>query len=211
MPKIKSKSTKMTLRKSMISAGLALALQLFWHSDAVAQRTAEGSTFLGVSPTVSAYSVPSGGLDICTGGYLRSSLWKTGVRAIDWNHRIASDTGVGHDDLFDHIAWSLYGGWRYRLFGTYNRVLSVYGGGDVFLGINQYEAFRRLPSELKTGLPKSQFIYGVLPELEAEFFVGRCVALTLGAQLPVTLGSSLKSDKWNLTGSIGVRINLLKR
>ena len=72
MPKIKSKSTKMTLRKSMISAGLALALQLFWHSDAVAQRTAEGSTFIGVSPTVSAYSVPSGGLDICTGGYLRS-------------------------------------------------------------------------------------------------------------------------------------------
>ena len=79
----------------------------------------------------------------------------------------------------------------------------------MFLGINQYEAFRRLPSELKTGLPKSQFIYGVLPELEAEFFVGRCVALILG--LPVTLGSSLKSDKWNLTGSIGVRINLLKR
>ena len=164
-----------------------------------------------MSPTVSAYSVPSGGLDICAGGYLRSSLWKAGVRAIDWNHRISSDTGVGHDDLFDHIAWSLYGGWRYRLFGTYNRVLSVYGGGDVFLGINQYEAFRILPSELKTGLPKSQFIYGVLPELEAEFFVGRCVALTLGVQLPVTLGSSLKSDKWNLTGSIGVRINLLKR
>lgn len=118
----------------MISAGLALALQLFWHSDAVAQRTAEGSTFLGVSPTVSVYAVPSGGLDICAGGYMRSSLWKAGVRAIDWNHRIASDTGVGHDDLFDHIAWSLYGGWRYRLFGTYNRVLSVYGGGDVFLG-----------------------------------------------------------------------------
>ena len=81
----------------------------------------------------------------------------------------------------------------------------------MFLGINQYEAFRRLPSELKTGLPKSQFIYGVLPELEAEFFVGSCVALTLGVQLPVTLGSSLKSDKWNLTGSIGVRINLPKR
>ena len=190
----------------MISAGLALALQLLWHSDAAAQRTAEGSTFIGVSPTVSAYAVPSGGLDICAGGYLCSSLWKAGVRAIDWNHRIASDTGVGHDDLFDHIAWSLYGGWRYRLLGTYNRVLSVYGGVDVFLGINQYEAFRRLPSE-----PKSQFIYGLLPELEAEFFVGRCVALTLGAQLPVTLGSSLKSDKWNLTGSIGVRINLLKR
>lgn len=51
----------------MISAGLALALQLFWYSDASAQRTAEGSTFLGVSSTVSAYAVPSGGLDICAG------------------------------------------------------------------------------------------------------------------------------------------------
>lgn len=155
LPKIKSKSTKMTLRKSMISAGLASALKLSWHSDAAAQRTADGSTFIGASPTVSAYAVPSGGLDICAGGYLRSSLWKAGVRAIDWNHRIATDTGVGHDDLFDHIAWSLYGGWRYRLFGTYNRVLSVYGEGDAFLGINQHEALRRLLSELKTGLPKS--------------------------------------------------------
>ena len=201
----------MTLRKSLISVGLVLALQLFWHSEAAAQRTAEGSTFLGVSPTASVYSVPSGGLDINAGGYLRSSLWKAGMRVIDWNHKISSDTGVAHNDLFDHIAWSLYGGWRYRLLGTYNRLFSVYGGGDVFLGLNQYEAFRKLPSELKTRLPKSQFIYGVLTELEAEFFVSRCVALTIGAQLPVTLGSSLKSDKWNLTGSIGVRINLLKR
>ena len=44
-----------------------------------------------------------------------------------------------------------------------------------------------------------------------EIFISRSVALSLGAQLPVTLGSSLTSDKWNLTGSIGIRINLLKR
>lgn len=201
----------MTIRKSIIGIASVLFHTAFGQLDVAAQRTAEGSILIGASQMVSAYSIPSGGMDICAGGYLSNSLWKAGVRAVDWNHRISSDTGAAHDELFDHIAWSLYGGWRYRLLCTYNRALSLYLGGDAFIGLNQYEALRKLPDELSTGLPGYEFIYGVCPEAELEIFVSRSVALTLGAQLPVTLGSSLKSDKWNLTGSIGTRINLLKR
>ena len=201
----------MTIRKSIIGIASVLFLTAFGQLDVAAQRTAEESIFIGASQMVSAYSIPSGGMDICAGGYLGNSLWKAGVRAVDWNHRISSDTEVDHDELFDHIAWSLYGGWRYRLLCTYNRALSLYLGGDTFIGLNQYEALRKLSEELSTRLPGCEFIYGVCPEIELEIFVSQNVALTLGAQLPVTLGSSLKSDKWNLTGSLGVRINLLKR
>ncbi len=201
----------MNIKRGILGIALTLVLIVAAQGKATAQRTAEGSIFIGVSQMVSAYAIPSGGMDICAGGYLNNSLWKAGVRVVDWNHHISSDTEVDHDELFDHIAWSLHGGWRYRLLCTYNRALSLYLGGDAFIGLNQYEALRKLPDELSTGLPECEFIYGVCPEVELEIFVSRNVALTLGALLPVTLGSSLKSDKWNLTGSLGVRINLLKQ
>lgn len=209
--KFQKQEEDMAIKRSILIIALTSVLWTAAHSEAYAQRTAEGSIFIGASQVVSAYSIPSEGMDICAGGYLSNSLWKAGVRAVDWNHHISSDTGADHDELFDNIAWSLYGGWCYRLLCTYNRALSLYLGCDAFIGLNQYEALRKLSDELSTGLPGCEFIYGVCPEAELEIFVSRSVALTLGAQLPVTIGSSLKSDKWNLTGSIGIRINLLKR
>ena len=201
----------MAIRRSILIIALTPILWAVANVEASAQRTAEGSMFIGASQMVSAYAVPSGGRELGAGGYLRSSMWKAGVRAVDWNHKVSADTGVEHDDLFDHIAWSLYGGWRYRLMGTYNRMFSLYLGGDIFLGLNQYEAFRKLPDELATGIARCGFIYGVQPELELEVFPGRRVALILGVQLPVTLGSSLKTDIWNITGSVGARINLVTK
>lgn len=201
----------MTTRTRLLGAALAFAITVAAGDAARAQRTADGSLFIGASQMVSAYSIPSGGLDICAGGYLQSSLWKAGLKAVDWNHRISADTGSGRRDIFDHVAWSLYGGWRYRLVDTYSRSFSLYLGGDVFIGINQYGVFRTLPKELVTGLPACGFIYGLVPEMEIEVYVGRRAALTAGAQLPVTLGSPLKSDTWNLTGSVGVRINITRR
>lgn len=197
------------MRKIILYAGLTAILTLLSAGRLSAQRTAEGSLFVGVSPTVSVYQVPSGGADLYVGGYLRSSCWKAGVRSVDWNHVVDADSGSLQ--MFDHLAWAFYGGWRYRVLGTYNRALSFYAGADIFLGLNQYEVFRSLPEELTTGLPGCEFIYGVTPELELEFFVGRRTALVLGAQLPVALGSSISSDKWNLTGSLGIRFNINRR
>ena len=197
--------------KAMAGACLAFALALAGASEARAQRTSEGSVFIGASQMVSGYVVPSGGLDLHAGGYLRSSLWKAGARAVDWNHRVKTDTGEVHDEMFDHIAWQLYGGWRFRLVGTYNRAFSLYAGADAFLGLNQHEVLRKLPDELRTGLSSTEFAYGAVPEIELELFITRRAALTAGVQCPITLGTSLKSDDWNLTGSLGVRINLIKR
>lgn len=202
----------MNLRFAAASALLSLLLSLLGTGEAAAQRTSDGSVFIGASQIVSGYAVPSGGLDIGAGGYLSSSFWKAGARAVDWNHRIGSDTEGGNEDaLFDHIAWQFYGGWRYRVVGTYNRAISLYAGADAFLGFNQHEVFRNLPWEIQTGLPSVEFAYGAVPEIELEWFVSPQVALTLGVQCPVTLGTSLTTDDWNLTGSLGVRINLIRR
>lgn len=186
-------------------------LTLAGTGEARAQRTSEGSVFIGASQMVSGYAVPSGGLDLHAGGYLRSSLWRAGVRAADWNHRVSADTGAEHCEIFEHVAWQFYGGWRYRVIGTYDRAFSLYAGADAFLGFNRHEVFRKLPGELKTGLPGAEFAYGAVPEIELELFVSKAVALTLGVQCPITLGTTLTSDDWNITGSLGVRINLIRR
>ena len=174
-----------------------------------AQRTSTGKPFIGVNQFVSGYSIPSGGVGIEGGQYLVSSFWKVGVRAVDWNQKIADIRDEeGNRIWFDHILWNLSGSWMYRLAGTYSRRFNLYVGAGAFLGLNQYEVFRKLPSELQGEFPKVEFVYGVEPAIDIEVFPFRRVAFVLGIQSPVTLSSSLKTDLWHLSGSLGVRINL---
>ena len=176
---------------------------------ASAQRTAPGKVFIGVDQYVSGYSIPSGGAGIEAGQYLISSYWKAGLRAVDWNQKYASSAGAdAGPQWFDHIHWSLYGGWMYRIAGTYGRTFNVYLGGGAFIGINHYEVFRKLPSEISPDFGKAEFVYGVDPELEFEVFPFRKVAFVLGVQSPLTFSSTLGTDFWHLSASLGIRINL---
>ena len=177
--------------------------------EAFAQRTATGKPFIGLSAYVSAYAVPSGGVGIEGGQYLSRSYWKAGVRAVDWNQKIAGAVdGSGSPLLFDHILWNLSGAWMYRLAATYSRRFNLYVGGGAFVGLNHYEVFRHLPADRSGGFPKVEFVYGVEPSVDIEFFPFRSVALVLGIQSPFTFRSSLSTDLWHLSGSIGVRVNL---
>lgn len=174
-----------------------------------AQRTSTGKPFIGASQFVSGYAIPSGGFGIEGGQYLVSSYWKVGVRAVDWNQKIADIRDEeGNRIWFDHILWNLSGSWMYRLAGTYSRRFNLYVGAGAFLGLNHYEVFKKLPSELQGEFPKVEFVYGVEPAIDIEVFPFRRVAFVLGIQSPVTLSSSLKTDLWHLSGSLGVRINL---
>ena len=217
----------MSIRNFTISAGLSLALILVSGSPALAQRTAYGSKFISIEPMITAYCVPSGGVDLNFGGYQRASYWRVGVRAADWNHRIdtgedlISGGGTSEDDMdnlsvadepmFDHVQASVYGGWRWRFVSSYTRAFNVYAGADAFLGMNKLQVLRKLDEEMKIAAPDEEFAYGVVPEVEMEIFLGRRVALLLGVQCPITLGTSLQTDTWNLTGTLGVRINLRRR
>ena len=209
---------------------ICTATILLWASgiqDASAQRTSQGNAFVGISPYVSGYSIPSGGLGVEAGQYLLHSYWKVELRAVDWNQKIAEDedgteaaetaeaeegTDVVQEETapvyFDHILWNLSGSWMYRLLASYDRRFNVYVGAGAFLGINQYEVFHKLPEETPGEFPSEEFVYGAEPRVEIEFFPFRRTALVLGVQSPLTFSSSLKTDRWHVSASLGVRINL---
>jgi len=176
--------------------------------EASAQRTSKGRVFVGLNQMVSVYSIPSGGLAVEAGQYLLRSYWKAGVSAVDWNQRYNNAEGTLEGVWFDHIHYTVSGGWMYRLLGSYSRTVSLYGGALAFLGVNSYRGFRPLPEEFSTGYPDAGFIYGAAPALELEVFPFRKVALVLGVHSPFTLSSTLETDLWHVTGSLGLRINL---
>ena len=218
----------MSTRRLFIAWGVVLSFAMASARPACAQRTAYGGRFVSVEPMVTAYCVPSAGLDLNYGGYRSASYWRTGVRLADWNHRIdtggdvsavtSSSASDGADKaasangpMFDHVQASVYGGWRWRLVSTYSRVFSIYAGADAFVGINKLQVLRKLDEEMTVPAPDEEFAYGTVPEIEMELFLGRRVALLLGVQCPVTLGTSLQTDTWNLTGTVGLRFNLRRR
>ena len=189
----------------LISVVLLTAVSL----TASAQRTSPGRAFFGIHQHVSGYAVPSGGLSLEGGQYLLHSYWKAGARALDWNQKVTGAAAPDGDPvLFDHVLWTLSGAWLYRLWGSYGRRLNLYAGGGAFLGLNRYEVFRKLPTELDGEFPAAEFVYGVEPEVDLEVFPFRRTALVLGIQSPFTLSSSLGTDLWHLGGSLGIRFNL---
>lgn len=188
---------------------VSMAACLIFSPSGSAQRTSDKTLFINAAQMVSAYSIPSGGIEISAGQYiLGSSYWFAGISALDMNQKVNDAKGTLKGLYFDHIHWKAFGGWMYRLLGTYNRTFSMYAGGSAFIGANSYQTFKSLPAELLGGFPPVEFIYGIQPEIDLEIFLSQKVALTIGVQSPVTFGSSLKTDIWHLSGSLGVRVNL---
>lgn len=171
-----------------------------------AQRTSDGCVHIGLAQQISCYSTPSGGLDINAGMYMLHSYWKAGLSATDYN-AIAKGNNLD-GECFDHSHFIAYGEWMYRLVGTYSRNLNLYLGGGAFLGANVYELFRPLPEGTERTFPKSEFIYGLKPAVELEFFFCRKVAFILGANFPFTFSSSLETDIAHVVGSLGIRVSL---
>lgn len=197
----------MKTSRFIIKIGLVVLPLLCCASTALAQRTSYRSIHIGLSPKVSCNSLPSAGLELSAGQYLLNSYWTAGVCATDWNQKVSTGDG-GNAQHFDHILWNVSGGWMYRLAGSYSRWFSLYVGGKAFLGCNQYEVFKEMPDEWEYDFPDLEFIYGIEPCIDLEFYLTRHFALTLGVQAPLTFGSSLPSDILHITGSLGIRINL---
>lgn len=199
---------KVRMNRLLLYAILTILYWLPGQIPASAQRTSDGTFFIGAAGGVSCYRAPSGGAGLECGRYMLGSLWKAGVRAVDWNQFASASGQEGASAVFDHVFWTVDGGWLYRLWGSYGRAVSVYAGACAFLGVNQYEVLRPLPSELDGGFPRSEFIYGVEPAVEIEAFPFRRVAAVLSIQSPLTFGSTLATDLWHLFASVGVRINI---
>lgn len=171
---------------------------------ASAQRTAYGERQLNIEGHAS--PVPSYGAALSYGQYLLNTFWEGGVTADNYIKLHKTD------GLYGNLRVEGYGAFFYRIYGTRNRQLSVYVGGDLFLGFEFLDPFKRLTqpgyqSLLNKGNKAYQFIYGVSPRAEAEFFVSRDIALVLRMRVPVTLNTQIRSNLVDIVGALGVRYN----
>lgn len=194
------------MKRNLFYCYFILSALLAFSFECSAQRTSNRSVHIGFAQQVSAYSLPSGGMELNAGMYLLHSYWKAGLMATDFNVMAGGKNTDG--EYFDHAHFVAYGDWMYRLVGTYNRCLNLYLGGGIFMGCNAYEVFRPLPETVEKEYPKTEFIYGLKPSIEMEIYFCRRVAFTLGANFPITFSSSLETDIAHIVGSLGIRVCL---
>lgn len=154
-------------------------LLLLASLSSFAQRTAKGQFFVSMDGLyTTTHGIAVGG-NIEYGQYLLNSYWDAGVTVA--NRTSPLNTG----DRMEYCDYIVHGDFMYRLVGTRDRKVNLYGGGGVFLGYEAYDQLNRLPGHIDTGLGSGKFYYGIRPQLLAEFFVSDQVALVVRGRIPL--------------------------
>ena len=173
---------------------LALLFTLSFYS-ASAQRTMSGQSSLGVSARYNGTSV---GAEAFYAQYTLGGWWETGVEGQLYNCVLSTGQILPYIDAYAK------GGYQFRLAASRSRNIGLYAGGGAFVGIECMDPNNNLPSYISIGIPRWQFLYGVYGKLVTEFFVGKKVALTLDAELPVNFSSKLANLHWSVGAGIKV-------
>ena len=190
-----------TEKRGCIRSVLITCIVLFASSQAAsAQRTMKGQLHIGAQASLSADPrVPIGG-ELSFGSYLLDS------HISGWINVTPDYISLPTGHQLGYIPINVGADYMYRAAATRARSVNLYVGGGVFLGWELYDPFKRVPSYIDTGFGKGNFIYGVSPALESEFFITRTVALTLGARMPVSISS--KTEILKLQLKAGLRVNI---
>ena len=190
-----------TEKRGCFRSVLIACIVLFASSQAVsAQRTMKGQLHIGAQASLSADPrVPIGG-ELSFGCYLLDS------HISEWINVTPDYISLPTGHQLGYIPINVGADYMYRVAATRARSVNLYVGGGVFLGWELYDPFKRVPSYIDTGFGKGNFIYGVAPALESEFFITRTVALTLGARMPVSISSKTEILKLHLKA--GFRVNI---
>ena len=190
-----------TEKRGYIRPVLIACIVLFASSQAAsAQRTMKGQLHIGAQASLSADPrVPIGG-ELAFGSYLLDS------HISGWINVTPDYISLPTGHQLGYIPINVGADYMYRVAATRARSVNLYVGGGVFLGWELYDPFKRVPSYIDTGFGKGNFIYGVAPALESEFFITRTVALTLGARMPVSISSKTEILKLHLKA--GLRVNI---
>lgn len=193
--------SKETEIRGHIRSILIACIVLFSSSQVVsAQRTMKGQFHIDAKASLSADPrMPAGG-ELSFGSYLLNS-YITGWVNVTPDY-ITLPTG----HQLGYIPINIGADYMYRVAATRARSINLYVGGGVFLGWELYDPFKKVPPYIDTGFGKGNFIYGVAPALETEFFITRTVALTLGARMPVSISSKTEILKLHLKA--GFRVNI---
>lgn len=186
-----------------------LCITLLSSLTANAQRTAYGERMLSLSVHYSQLNSSSIGAEVSYGQYLLSGYWFV---ALNFTNRIEKDTDSQDNVHYPRLQG--YGGYMHRIWGSRERDINFYGGGDVFIGAEFFDLFKTLTEPTKNSLYESgitdyRFLYGLSPRIEAEYFPFKYIALTARIRMPLCFNSNIGTlgfDKMFEAG-IGVRFN----
>ena len=187
--------------RGIVRSILIACFVLFASSQAAsAQRTMKGQLHIGAQASLSADPRVSIGGELSFGSYLLDS------HISGWINVTPDYISLPTGHQLGYIPINVGADYMYRVAATRARSVNLYVGGGVFLGWELYDPFKRVPSYIDTGFGKGNFIYGVAPALESEFFITRTVALTLGARMPVSISSKTEILKLHLKAGLRVDI-----
>lgn len=165
-----------------------------------AQRTANGQSMVSISAAPSMLRPQEVGAVVAYGQYLLAGYWTAGAQGGMHTLIISSGTRMRYLDMI------FGGGYMHRLVGTRSRRISLYAGGEAFLGFETYDPMSELPSNIDTGLPSGSFLYGIAPQVVAEIFLTGKLALVAGCSSPVNFSSPITMVRPNLI--VGLRMNI---
>lgn len=172
-------------RKPFVVIALILTLFMCTIFSADAQRTMKGQHAIGVEAAGYIPNLGNLGVNLNYSQYLLSAYWM--IDAFVGSNQINVTGGIP----MNFIEYALGGGYMYRLLATRSRSISLYAGGGAFIGYELYDPMKKLPASIDTELPTGNFLYGVSPRIEAEFFVIRQLAITVGTVAMVNFSSPL--------------------
>lgn len=168
----------------------------------LAQRTSDGERAIALwgGTTFSSW-----GGELYYGEYLLPGYWFAGAGLHD---RLERD--IPSRETVHYPRLQARGGFMYRLLSDYSRSVNLYIGGDVFIGVEMLDWFRRMSPTTRqafynNGYRDYQFIYGTAPRAELEFFLLPSIALVAGGRFPFCFGSPFPTIGWEL--SIGAKLN----
>lgn len=163
---------------------------------ASAQRTMPGQSSIQAEAL---FNGSSFGAETRYGKYTLSGYWEAGVTYEDYREKLS--TG----DRFQYGHFAAKGGYMFRLTGTKNRSVNLYGGTGAFIGCELMDPFGRLPF-IETNTNDYRFLYGIYGGIGLEVFVAGKTALTAGITLPVNFSSVF--DTVHYQAGIGCRVLL---
>ena len=161
-----------------------LSAALFWCcNQASAQRTMPGRSTVAIMGGWNGSSVRAGAF---FGQYTLNGYWEAGL--VGDEHMIPMSVGgkLHCDDVV------VSGEYQFRMAAARSRVFNLYGGGGVFLGAELVDPMRRLPDYLSLPVPSVSFQWGIYAKMVAELYLGRRLAVTASASVPLTPGNKFR-------------------
>ena len=192
--------SSVNIRHKAVIVMLIIACLMMCSQSLSAQRTANRQSMVSVSAVSSLLRPQEVGAVVSYGQYLLEGYWTASAKG--GMHTLVTSSDI----RMRYLEVTFCGGYMHRLVCTRSRNISIYAGGEAFLGFESYDPMSELPSNIDTGLPSGSFLYGIAPQVVAEIFLTGKLALVAGCSSPVNFSSPITMVRPNLM--LGLRMNI---